>query len=81
MKHKPPFAAAPLIGWFVMGLCMIGFLAVLVYAGWDGVRLEYTFSQFFVRYLIILLGVKAFDIIFLDPPYKYNFPVPIRELS
>ena len=66
MRHKPPFAAAPLIGWMVMGICVAGFLAVLLYAGWDGIRMEYIFGQFFVRYLIILLGVKVFDLIFLD---------------
>ena len=64
--HKPPFPAAPVIGWICMTLCVLGFLGVIVWGGWDGSRREYGFGQFLVRFLIILFGVKAFDIIALD---------------
>ena len=49
-----------------MILCMLGFIGVIVYGGWDGVQRCYTFTQFLVRFLIILFGVKAFDIVGLD---------------
>ena len=49
-----------------MALCMLGFIGVIVYGGWDGVQREYTFGQFLVRFLIILFGVKVFDIVGLD---------------
>ena len=49
-----------------MALCMAGFIGVIVYGGWDGIQRGYTFGQFLVRFLIILFGVKAFDIIGLD---------------
>ena len=65
-QHKPPFPAAPAIGWIIMVLCMAGFIGVIVYGGWDGVQRGYTFGQFLLRFLIILFGVKAFDIIGLD---------------
>ena len=39
---------------------------MIVYGGWDGLRNGFTFRQFLTRFLIILLGVKAFDIIALD---------------
>lgn len=45
---------------------MLGFVGVIVYGGWDGVQRNYTFGQFLVRFLVILFGVKAFDIIGLD---------------
>ena len=64
--HQPPFKAAPVLGWICMILCMLGFLGVIVYGGWDGVRRGYTFGQFLARFLIILFGEKAFDIIGLD---------------
>ena len=64
--HKPPFPAAPVIGWILMLLCALGFVGVIVYGGWDGVQKEFTFGQFLARFLVILLGVKAFDIIVLD---------------
>lgn len=64
--HKPPFPAAPAIGWILMLLCALGFVGVIVYGGWDGVRKGFTFGRFFVRFLVMLFGMKAFDIIALD---------------
>ena len=64
--HQPPFPAAPEIGWILMLLCALGFVGVIIYGGWDGVRKGFTFGQFLVRFLVILLGMKAFDIIVLD---------------
>ena len=64
--HQPPFPAAPVISWILMLLCALGFVGVIVYGGWDGVRKGFTFGQFLVRFLVILLGMKAFDIIVLD---------------
>ena len=64
--HKPPFPAAPVIGWIFMLLCMLGFIGVIAYGAIDGIQRDYTFGQFLVRFLIILFGVKAFDIIGLD---------------
>ena len=64
--HQPPFPAAPVIGWILMLLCALGFVGVIVYGGWDGVRKGFTFGRFLVRFLVILLGMKAFDIIVLD---------------
>ena len=65
-QHRPPFPAAPAIGWLCMALCMLGFLGVIAYGAWDGVRNGFSFGQFLTRFLVILFGVKAFDIIGLD---------------
>lgn len=64
--HKPPFPRAPVIGWILMLLCMLGFIGVIVYGAIDGIQRGYDFGQFLVRFLIILFGVKVFDIIGLD---------------
>ena len=66
LTHKPPFRGAPVCGWACMILCLLGFVGVIVYGGRDGVQKGYSFAQFLVRFLIILFGVKAFDIIGLD---------------
>ncbi len=47
-------------------LCALGFVGVIAYGGWDGVKKDFTFGQFFVRFLVMLFGMKAFDIIALD---------------
>ncbi|MBQ5317440.1 MAG: hypothetical protein J6I96_07780 [Oscillospiraceae bacterium] len=64
--HRPPFMTAPTVGRICLILCTAGFIAVIVYGGWDGVQKGYTFTQFLIRFMIILFGVKAFDIIGLD---------------
>lgn len=66
IDHKPPFPLAPVIGWICMIVCMAGFAGVIVYGGWDGLQRGYTFGQFLARFLFILLGMKAFDIVCLD---------------
>ncbi|MCR5796148.1 MAG: hypothetical protein K6G61_12475 [Solobacterium sp.] len=66
LQHEPPFPAAPVIGRLCMVLCMLGFIGVMAYGGWDGIRNGFTFGQFLTRFLILLFGVKAFDIIVLD---------------
>ena len=65
-QHKPPFPAAPATGRVLMALCVLGFIGVIAYGGWDGIRNGFSFGQFLIRFLIILLGVKVFDIIVLD---------------
>ena len=60
--HAPPFRTAPIFGWICMILCMLGFIGVIVYGGWDGVQRGYTFTQFLVRFLIILFGVKILSV-------------------
>ena len=66
IDHQPPFRSAPIFGWICMILCMIGFVGVIIYGGWDGISKGFGFKEFLVRFLIILLGMKAFDIIALD---------------
>jgi hypothetical protein len=65
-QHKPPFPAAPTTGRVLMALCVLGFIGAIAYGGWDGIRNGFSFGQFLIRFLIILLGVKVFDIIVLD---------------
>ena len=50
----------------LMLLCALGFVGVIVYGGWNGVRKGFTFGQFLARFLVMLFGMKAFDIIVLD---------------
>ena len=64
--HKPPFPGAPRIGWICLILCAAGMAGVILYAGWDGIQRGYTFKDFLIRFLVIFVGIKAFDIIALD---------------
>ena len=64
--HRPPFRGARTIGWLLLILTAVIYVGIIIWGGWDGVRRGFTFGQFFARFLIILYGVKAFDIIALD---------------
>jgi hypothetical protein len=46
-------------------MCLL-FVAVFIFGGIDGMKNDFTFSQFLLRFMIIAFGTKAFDIIALD---------------
>ncbi len=60
------FAGAHAVGWFLALLSVVMMAGALVYGGWDGIRNDFSFRQFFVRFLTMLLLLKAFDILFFD---------------
>ena len=64
--HKPPFKYAPIIGWILCILTIIGFIVVFIYGGKDGIRNDFSFADFLIRFLIMGYGLKAFDIFFFD---------------
>ena len=54
------------LGYISAVVIFLGLLGVLIYAGIDSAKNNFSFVQVFVRYLILLMGYKAFDIICLD---------------
>ena len=65
-SRKPPFKSAPVIGWVLLILIMAGFLGTFIYGGGDGIKKGFTYGKFYIRFLIMLYGMKAFDILFFD---------------
>ena len=64
--HEERFPGQRIIGWILIVIALGMFAFVLIYAGYDGIRNNFTFWDFFIRYLTILYLLKAFDIICLD---------------
>lgn len=60
------FPGAHALGWLLMGVSLVLMLGALLAAGRDGIRADFSFSQFFGRFLSMLWGLKAFDILFFD---------------
>ena len=60
------FRGAHPLGGCLFTISILTFPVVLVYAGWDGVRHGFHFEMLFVRYLMMLLLLKAFDILVFD---------------
>ena len=65
-KDQELFYGARVIGWtlFIMSVLMI--LGVGVIAIWDGLRSNYTFQQFFIRFLLIFTIYKICDMSLID---------------
>lgn len=63
--EKRPFKEK-FIGQIIFILCMTSMLVVMLIGGIDGIHHNYDYWQFLLRFLIMGIGVKAFDIIGLD---------------
>lgn len=64
--RKERFSGAHMLGWLLMAVSLFMILIALVLAGIDGHHNGFTFQQFFTRYLIMFLLLKAYDILFFD---------------
>ena len=53
-------------GWGMIALSLALMGGALVIGAWDGIRYAFSFRQFFLRFVVMLLGLKAFDIGFFD---------------
>ncbi|MDO5137995.1 MAG: hypothetical protein Q4D71_05975 [Oscillospiraceae bacterium] len=60
------FAGQHLLGRHLLAVSVMLMIVPLFFGGMDGIQNGFNFIQFFVRFLIMLLAVKAFDIIFFD---------------
>ncbi|MBR6029506.1 MAG: hypothetical protein IKP40_10500 [Clostridia bacterium] len=60
------FRGQRLVGWAMLILALALMIGALVFGGYEGIRSSFGFRQFFVRFAVIMLLVKAFDILFFD---------------
>lgn len=64
--HEERFPGMHILG-YVLGIAAIAMIAVaVIIAVWDGIKKDYGFLQFFIRFLIMLEGYKIWDMLFLD---------------
>ncbi len=66
LDHPERFKGAHLLGWLLMVICVAIYPLAFIYGIYDGLKNGYSFLQFFVRFLMMLWLMKAFDIIFID---------------
>lgn len=55
-----------IIGMILFALILAGMLAIYIFAGIDGIRNDFSYWQYLVRFLIMCVGIKLFDIIGFD---------------
>lgn len=68
IKPRPEelFPGARAIGWVLFIISLLMSIGVVVIAIWDGFRSNFTFLQFFIRFLIITTVYKLCDMILID---------------
>lgn len=80
-REKELFYGARAIGWTLMIISILMILGVGVVSIWDGFRNNYTFIQFFLRFVSIFTVYKIYDMICFDyfllmkfKFFQYYFP-------
>ena len=54
------------LGWVMIILAFALMGGALVLGAWDGIKNDFGFWQFLARFLVMLLLLKAFDVLFFD---------------
>ena len=66
-ESKPErFAGQHAVGWIMIVISLALMIGAILLGAWDGISKGFTFWQIFGRFLIMLLLLKAFDILFFD---------------
>ncbi len=80
-REKELFYGARKIGWTLVVFSILMILGVGVISVWDGFRSDFTFWQFFVRFVLIFTIYKVYDMICFDyfllmksKFFQYYFP-------
>ena len=60
------FKGQHILGWAMLILALAMMVGAVIFGAWDGISNGFSFGQFFVRNLIMLWGMKAFDIAVFD---------------
>lgn len=64
--RKERFRGAHAIGWIIAVIAVLLFLGAFALGIWDGVKKDFGFLGFFVRFLVMLYVMEIYDIFFFD---------------
>ena len=60
------FKGAHAIGWIMAAFSMLLMIGAFIIGAWNGIHNDFGFRQFFIRFTVMILLLKAFDILFFD---------------
>ena len=60
------FRGQHFLGWVLVAVSIVLMIGAVVYGAWNGIHNDYTFWQFFIRFAVMFLLLKAYDILFFD---------------
>ena len=64
--HEERFPGMHILGYIIVFVAIAVIICSVIIALWDGIKRDYGFLQFFIRFVIMLEGYKIWDILFLD---------------
>ncbi len=65
-KKQERFKGAHTVGWIIAFIAVATFMAALIIGIADGIKNNFNFISFFVRFIIMIYGMELFDIGFFD---------------
>ncbi|MBR1597976.1 MAG: hypothetical protein IJ661_03560 [Lachnospiraceae bacterium] len=65
-RNEELFYGARAMGWVLIIISLLMILGVGVISIWDGFRSGFSFTQFFLRFVLIFTIYKVYDMIFFD---------------
>ena len=60
------FKGAHAIGWIMAVFSVLLMIGAFIIGAWNGIHSGFGFRQFFIRFIVMILLLKAFDILFFD---------------
>ncbi|MBR3082582.1 MAG: hypothetical protein IKH06_07010 [Clostridiales bacterium] len=54
------------VGYVIVVIAFALMGGAMVIGAWNGIRNDFSFWQFFIRFMVMLLALKAYDVIFFD---------------
>ena len=67
VRPKPErFSGQHALGWLLLALAVLCYPAAFAYGAWEGAQQSFNFWQFFLRFFLMLILNKAFDVLFFD---------------
>ena len=64
--ENQPMTVKRAMGWVMLAAFCLFYIGISVYGASDGIKNDYSFWQFLLRFLIIGAAMKVFDIVFFD---------------
>lgn len=65
-RDEELFYGARIIGWALLVLSILMIVGAAVIGVWDGVRSQYSFLEFFIRFVLIFTIYKVYDMVWFD---------------
>ena len=60
------FRGAHLIGFLMAGFSIVMMIGAMVIGAWNGIRNDFEFWEFFLRFYLMIFLLKVYDILFFD---------------